>query len=217
MARYSEANLKICGSHAGVSIGEDGFSQMGLEDLAMLRSVLDSVVVYPSDAVSSLALTKAIAEHQGLAYIRTSRPKTPVIYDAQEKFSIGGSKTLKTSENDKVTVIAAGVTLHEALKAYEELQKDGINIRVIDLYSIKPLDKEAIQKACQDTQALIVVEDHYAEGGMHEAVCASGVVTKPTHSLAVTKTPRSGAPAELLAYEEIDSAAITAKVKAVLG
>lgn len=218
MARYSNANIKLVGSHCGVSIGEDGFSQMGLEDIAMFRAILDSVVIYPSDAVSTVKLTKEIAQHKGLAYLRTSRPKTNVIYDNNEEFPIGGSKTLKTSAKDSITIIGAGVTLHEALKAYDILAKENITVRVIDLYSIKPIDEKTLIKANQETKAILVVEDHYQEGGIYGAVCetlmkyCNGTMS-PIHSLAVTKMPRSGKPEELLAYEQIDANAIVDKIR----
>ena len=217
MSQYSDANIKFVGSHAGVSIGQDGPSQMGLEDIAMFRTILDSVVLYPSDAVSTDHLVEKAAEHQGIVYIRTTRMATPIIYDEHEEFIIGGSKTLRRSDRDVATVIAAGVTLHEALKAYEELKKEGITIRVIDLYSIKPLDEATLRKAASDTECLITVEDHFAEGGMGEAVrSALSTVTVPIHSLAVRKKPKSGTPAELLDYEEISQSAIVRKVRELL-
>jgi transketolase len=171
--------------------------------------------LYPSDSVSTEKLVALIADHHGNCYLRTTRADTPVLYNQNDTFRIGGSKTLKISDQDEVTVIGAGITLHEALKAYDHLQGEGISIRVIDLYSIKPLDVEAIQKASSETKALIVVEDHYQEGGIYEAVCGSGVVTVPTHSLCVRKMTRSGTPEELLAYAEIDAAAIINKVKTI--
>jgi transketolase len=216
MAQYSHANIKIMGSHCGVSIGPDGSSQMAVEDLALFRPILDSVVLYPSDAVCADKLVQKMADHKGLSYLRCTRADVPVIYENNETFQIGGSKTLFSSTSDKVTVIAAGITLFEAIKAAETLVKEGINIRVIDLYSIKPLDKTAIAKACQDTQALITVEDHYQEGGIYEAVSSCGVVTKPVHCLAVKKMSCSGTPAELLKLMEIDADAIIKKVKEVL-
>ncbi len=177
MSQYSDANIKFCGSHAGVSIGEDGASQMGLEDLAMFRTLLDSVVLYPSDAVSTEKLVEETAKHHGIVYIRTTRKDTPIIYDNNNNynhnFKIGGSCVLRSSSNDVATVVAAGITLHEALAAYDELQKEGINIRVIDLYSVKPLDIATLQKAAAETKAIITVEDHFAEGGIGEAVSAA--------------------------------------------
>ncbi len=216
MSQYSDANIKFCGSHAGVSIGEDGPSQMGLEDIAMFRSILNSVVLYTSDAVSTEKLVERAAEHKGIVYLRTTRKDTPIIYGNDEEFHIGGSKVLRESDRDRATVVAAGITLYEALNAYEELKNAGVFIRVIDLYSIKPADKETLMKAARETKAIITVEDHFSEGGLGEAVrstLAAAVI--PVHSLAVRKMPRSGKPAELLEYEEISKNAIMKKVKEV--
>ncbi len=216
MGAYSGANVKFCGSHAGVSIGEDGVSQMGLEDIAMFRSVFGSAVVYPSDAVSTEKLVHEIARYPGTCYIRTTRKETPVIYSAKEMFPIGGSKTLRIGPRDRATVVAAGITLHEALRAYDQLQSRGILIRVIDLYSIKPLDAKTLRKAARETKALITVEDHYPEGGLGEAVAAvlaGERMSSPLYRLAVRKFPRSGKPDELLNFESINARAI---VKAVL-
>jgi transketolase len=213
MSQYANSNIKFVGSHAGVSIGEDGASQMALEDLAMFRNPLGMTVFYPSDAVSTEKLVALSAEHNGNVYIRTTRKETAILYGKDEQFKIGGSKTIKSSINDQVTVIGAGVTLHEALAAYEELKKESINIRVIDLYSVKPLDIETLKKAAAETKAVISVEDHFVEGGIGEAVSSViGIV----HSLAVRKMPHSGKPEELLAYEEIDKAAIIKKVKELI-
>lgn len=210
MASYSRANLKIAGSHVGVSIGEDGPSQMGLEDLAMFRSFMDSVVLYPADAVSSEKLTGLMAGLRGIAYLRTTRPKTPIIYGNEEEFQLGGSKVLRESANDSGTIIAAGVTLHEALKAYTQLQKDGISMRVIDCYSIKPLDTTTLGKAYLETKNILTVEDHYAQGGLGEAVASLGL--RP-HILAVTKMPHSGKPEELLAEQGLDANSIANYVR----
>lgn len=214
MSQYSGANIKFVGSHAGVSIGEDGPSQMGLEDVAMFRAILDSAVLYPSDAVSTEKLVEEAARHKGIVYIRTTRKETPVIYHGDEQFSIGGSKVLRRGNNDLITVVAAGVTLHEALAAYEELKKEGLLIRVIDLYSVKPIDFVTLYEAAHATQAIITVEDHFAEGGIGEAV--RSVLAEhaiPVYSLAVRKMPKSGRPGELLDYEEISKNAIIKKVK----
>jgi transketolase len=221
MSQYADSNIKFVGSHSGVSIGEDGASQMGLEEIAMFRTLLGSVVLYPSDAVSTEKLVMEAAKHHGNVYIQTTRKDTVILYNQDEKFPIGGSKTLKSSSTDKVTVIGAGVTLHEALEAYEELKKEGINIRVIDLYSVKPLDIETLKKAATETKAIIVVEDNFPEGGIGEAV-AGAISNQLTadcrlHSLAVRKLPHSGKPEELLAYEEIDKNAIVKAVKLVIG
>jgi len=217
MGQYADANVKFVGSHAGVSIGEDGASQMGLEDLAMFRTPLGSVVLYPSDAVSTEKLIEAAAAHHGMVYIRTTRAETAVLYGADETFAIGGSKTIKQSKKDEVTVVAAGITLHEALIAYEELKKENIIIRVIDLYSIKPLDGKTLTKAGKETKAIVTVEDHFAEGGIGEAVTAAlATESIPVYSLAVRKMPHSGKPQELLDLEEISAKAIVKKVKSLL-
>jgi transketolase len=217
MSQYSGANIKFCGSHAGVSIGEDGASQMGLEDIAMFRAILGSVVLYPSDAVSTERLVELMAAHKGISYLRTTRQATPVLYDSSEEFVIGGSKVLRGSNDDVVTVVAAGITLHEALRAYDELKKDGISIRVIDLYSVKPVDSVTLREAAESTKAIITVEDHFAEGGIGEAVRSA--ITEEhiiVHSLAVTKMPRSGKPGELLDYESISSKSIIQKVRSMI-
>lgn len=207
MAGVSKLNLKFCGSHVGVSIGEDGPSQMGLEDLALMRSVPRSVVLYPSDAVSSAKCVALMREHKGICYLRTSRPKTPVLYSAREKFEIGGSKTLKRTLSDKAVIIAAGVTVHEALKAYEELRKRGVNVAVVDAYSVKPID-ETLADFCKNKK-VIVVEDHYSEGGLGDAVRALNI---PIVHLAVKDIPRSGKPEELLSMHGIDAQAIVREV-----
>lgn len=218
MAQYSEANTKIVGSHAGVSIGFDGASQMALEDISMMRSILESTVFYPSDAVSTHYLTQQAMDIPGIVYLRTTREKTPVLYKQNETFSAGGSKILKQSATDIAVVFTAGITLVEAVKAYEELKKEGINIAVVDLYSIKPVDKKTVNKLAAKTGNVIVVEDHYPMGGIGEAVLSS--IQHPTSKinfihLAVSKIPRSGSPEELLGFEEIDSKAIVKKVKEI--
>jgi transketolase len=206
MSQYAHVPINIVGSHCGVSIGEDGGSQMALEDIAMMRSIRNSVVLYPGDAVATIKLVDQMAcNDDHVCYLRTTRANTPVIYAVDEEFPIGGSKTLRTSESDVVTVFAAGITLHEALKAADILKEKGIFIRVIDLYSIKPLDVDTIKKAVIETKKLLVVEDHRIEGGMYEAICGSGVVTCPIYSLSVTIEPRSGTPKELLTYAGIDT------------
>jgi len=217
MSQYSDANIKFCGSHAGVSIGVDGSSQMGLEDIAMFRTILNSVVLYPSDAVSAEKLVEEAARHKGIVYLRTTREDTPIIYRNDEVFRIGGSKVLKRSAKDVATVVAAGITLHEAIAAYEELKKDGILIGVIDLYGIKPIDVRTLIEAARATKRIITVEDHFAEGGINEAVrSALAGVAAAIHSLAVRKMPKSGQPKELLDYEEISRSAIIKKVKELL-
>ena len=218
MSAISQANIKYAGSHCGVSIGEDGPSQMGLEDLAMFRAIPGAVVLYPSDAVSAERLVAVAAEYEGIVYIRTSRPKTAILYDADEKFPIGGSKVVKKSDEDSVAVVTAGVTLHEALKAHEILASEGISIRIIDLYSIKPIDAEGLISAAAETNnTIITVEDHYTEGGLGDAVldavATHGILV---HKLAVTGIPRSGKPDELLEHHGISANAIVQKVRDVV-
>ena len=216
LSQYSDANIKFVGSHAGVSIGEDGPSQMALEDIAMFRAILGSVVLYPSDAMSTERLVEEAAKQDGIVFIRTTRMETPILYGSEEKFAIGGSKVLRKSEKDKATVIGAGVTLHETLAAYETLKKEGVFIRVIDLYSIKPVDEKTLREAVSATKAIITVEDHFEEGGIGETVkSALSASPVPIHSLAVRKKPKSGKPEELLDYEEISRIAIIKKVKEV--
>ncbi len=218
MAGVSMANIKLTGSHVGVSIGEDGGSQMGLEDIAMMRTVAGSVVLYPSDAVSTEKLVEQMALHKGFVFLRTSRPKTPVIYKNEETFPIGGAKVLKQKDGDKVTVVAAGVTLFEALKAADALAAEGIGITVIDAYSVKPLGADIIRAAAAKTNnRVLTVEDHYPEGGLGEAV-ASALSTDgvKVSRLAVFELPRSGKPEELIAHYGIDSTAIIKKVKAMI-
>jgi transketolase len=217
VAGISQANLKLTGSHVGVSIGEDGPSQMGLEDLALMRAVVGSVVLYPSDAVSTEKLLEQMALAKGIHYLRTSRPKSPVIYNNDESFPVGGAKVLRQNAGDKVTVVAAGVTLHEALKAADALKAEGIGITVIDAYSIKPLGKKEILAAAQKTNSTVItVEDHYAEGGLGDAVAGELSVNGiKVHKLAVSGLPRSGKAEELLAHFGIDAAAIVKKVKSL--
>ncbi|MGH8718521.1 MAG: transketolase [Burkholderiales bacterium] len=213
MAGHSHPpQLIFCGSHSGVSIGEDGPSQMGLEDLALFRAVQGSTVLCPCDAVSAERLTEEAVKTPGIVYLRTLRPKTPVIYSVTETFLVGGSKMLKSSERDAVTLVAAGITVHEALAAHESLRAHGISARVIDAYSVKPLDADALARAARETRLLVVIEDHFAEGGLGEAVTASVGSTAPVHHLAVTGHPRSGTKDELLARHRIDRDAIVAAV-----
>jgi len=217
VAGISQANLKLVGSHVGVSIGEDGPSQMALEDIAMMRAIAGSVVLYPSDAVSTEKLLEEMALQKGICFLRTSRPKTPVIYGNDEKFPIGGAKVVRQNAGDKVTVVAAGVTLHEALKAADTLKTEGIGVTVIDAYSLKPLGRDVIKAAALKTgNTVITVEDHYSEGGLGDAVAgelsAEGI---KVHKLAVMSLPRSGKAAELLAHFGIDAAAIAKKVKSL--
>jgi transketolase len=200
MAAISSLNIKLAGSHAGVSIGEDGPSQMALEDLAMMRAEPNMTVLYPCEAVSAERLVGLAAYHPGPVYIRTSRPKTPVIYEATEEFHVGGSKMLRQSASDTATVVAAGVTVFEALAAYDRLRTEGIFIRVIDAYSVQPIDAETLIAAGRQTGGrLITVEDHYEAGGLGDAVASAVASAGMTvRRLAVREIPRSGKPEELL-------------------
>ncbi|GEN05919.1 transketolase [Myxococcus fulvus] len=220
MAAVSNATLHVCGSHAGVSIGEDGPSQMGLEDLAMMRAVAGSTVLYPSDANQTARLMAALVDLRGISYLRTTRAKTPVLYAPTEEFPIGGSKVLRRSDRDVVTLVAAGITLHEALEAHARLQDSGVAVRVIDLYSVKPVDVKTLRQAAKETQGrLLVVEDHWAEGGLADAVLeafSDGTEPLPrVKRLAVRKLPGSGKPEELLAAAGIDAAHIVEAVHAL--
>ena len=219
MAGIGAMNVKLAGSHAGISIGEDGPSQMALEDLAMMRAVPGCAVLYPCDAVSAARLVEAAAGHDGMVYIRTSRPKTPVIYAADDEFAIGGSKVVRESPADVATVVAAGVTLFEALRAHDMLAAEGIPLRVIDAYSVQPVDRSTLVAAARRTGGrLITVEDHYAAGGLgdavSEAVAAAGIVVE---RLAVRGIPRSGRPDELLERFGISASCIAAAVRRQVG
>ncbi len=217
MAGLARSNVKFVGSHAGVSIGEDGASQMGLEDIALFRAMFGSTVFYPSDAVSTAKLVQLAAAIDGPVYMRTTRKDTPVLYKTSEDFVVSGLKVLRQSEDDICTIIAAGITVHEALKAYDVLREEGIFVRVIDLYCIKPLDKSTVLNALQDTEECLVVEDHYQAGGIGEAISALlSEENYKVYSLAVQNLPRSGMPDELLDYEGISARAIVKKVKAIL-
>jgi len=221
MGAISNSNLRLCGSHAGVSIGEDGPSQMALEDMAMMRAVCGSTVLYPSDPNQTAQLVDIMAGLPGISFLRTTREKLPVLYSPDEKFRVGGSREVKKSDNDKVAVIAGGITLHESLKAYETLKAEGINIRVIDLYSVKPVDSETLHRAAAECGGnLITVEDHWIEGGIGDAVLEAfagfGEKSPTVVKLAVTKLPGSGKPAELMNVCGIDAEHIVEAVKRVL-
>ena len=218
MAGISMLNVKLAGSHAGVSIGEDGPSQMALEDLSMMRGVPDCAVLYPSDAMSTERLLVEMARRPGMAYMRTSRPKTPVIYEPGESFPIGGLKVLRQSDSDAATVVGAGVTLFEALKAHDELRKDGIAIRVIDLYSLQPIDADALVAAARASRNVILtVEDHYPAGGIGDAVSAAvAPAGLAVLRLAVREVPRSGQPDELLDRYGISAPHIVSAVRAAI-
>jgi transketolase len=222
MGAISRASIRLCGSHAGVSIGEDGPSQMALEDLAMMRAVHGSTVLYPSDANQTAKLVAEMADTEGISFLRTNRPKTPVIYDANENFPVGGSKVLRSSEDDSVTIIGAGVTLHEALSAAKELANEGVSARVIDAYSVKPLDAATISEAVRATGGrLVVAEDHWAEGGLGEAVLSAlaehGAGDVAYRHLAVRHMPGSGSGAELMNEAGIDAEHIKRAAHEVAG
>jgi transketolase len=220
MAAVSRSFINLCGSHCGVSIGEDGPSQMGLEDLAMFRAIPDATVLYPSDAVAAERLTELAARTPGICYLRTSRPKTPVLYANDERFPVPGFKVLRESAADRAVIVTAGVTLHEALRACDELKAKQISARVIDLYCVKPLDAAALGahvRACGGK--LITVEDHYFEGGLGEAVisalAAAGVPLTAVRRLAVNGVPHSGKPEELLDEYGLSARAIAAAVESL--
>jgi transketolase len=216
MAAVSNLNVKLAGSHAGVSIGEDGPSQMALEDLAMMRAQPNIAVLYPCDGVSAERLVERAAYHPGPVYIRASRPKTPVIYGPDESFEVGGLKVLRQSDTDVATVVGAGVTVFEALKAYEELQTRGIAIRVVDLYSVQPIDAAALVGCAKATKGRVfTVEDHYSAGGIGDAVASAIAAAGYTvRRLAVTEIPRSGTPEELVDRFGISARHIIAAVTA---
>jgi transketolase len=220
MAAISRANIKLCGSHAGVSIGEDGPSQMALEDLAAFRAVHSSTVLYPSDANQTARLVEEMADRDGIVFLRTTRANTPVIYEAGEDFPVGGSKVVRSSDEDEVTLIGAGITLHEALKAANMLAEEGVSARVIDLYSVKPVDEETLRAAAEATGRIVVAEDHWPEGGLGEAVLsvfADSDEHPRVEHLAVRDMPGSGKPAELLAAAGIDAEHIAAAARKLVG
>jgi transketolase len=220
MSGVSEVSIRLAGSHAGVEIGSDGPSQMALEDLASMRAVNGSTVLYPADATSAVALTVAMADRQGVCYLRTTRGAYPVIYEAGEEFVIGGSKVVRSGPHDAVTLVGAGVTLHESLAAAELLAAEGIAARVIDCYSVKPIDVATLVDSCASTGSRIVVtEDHYPAGGLGEAALSAlaeaGVSPRITH-LAVQGLSQSGTPAELLEAAGISAAHIANAARALV-
>lgn len=221
MAAIAGAHFSLSGSHAGVSIGEDGPSQMALEDLAMMRAIFGSTVLYPSDPNQAAQLIHEMTDLEGISYIRTTREKLPVLYAPTEKFTVGGSKTLKTSANDKVALIAAGITVHESLAAYELLQKEGIAVRVIDAYSIKPMDRKTIALAAKECGKIITVEDHWPEGGLGDAVLEALSGKDPIQATVLKMAPRqmpgSGSPAEMLDNAGINAVGIVKAVKGLVG
>jgi transketolase len=219
MAAISQANIRLCGSHAGVSIGEDGPSQMALEDLAMMRAVHGSTVLYPCDANQTAKLVAEMADRDGIVFLRTTRAATPVVYGAEEEFPIGGARVLR--EGDDIAIVGAGITLHESLKAAEQLENEGISARVIDLYSVKPVDGETLRAAAEATGGrVLTVEDHWSEGGIGDAVLealSDGETPARVVRLAVRDMPGSGKPAELLAAAGIDADHIAEAARALVG
>jgi transketolase len=219
MAAISEANIRLCGSHAGVSIGEDGPSQMALEDLAMMRAVHGSTVLYPCDANQTAKLVAEMADRDGIVFMRTTRAATPVVYGAGEEFPIGGSRVLRGG--DDVAIVAAGITLHESLKAADRLIAEGIDARVIDLYSVKPVDVETLRAAAEATGGrILTVEDHWSEGGIGDAVLealSDGEAPARVVRLVVREMPGSGKPAELLASAGIDAPHIAEAARSLVG
>ncbi|MFE4417089.1 transketolase [Streptomyces sp. NPDC056817] len=216
MASVSGSGINLNGSHAGTAIGQDGPSQMGLEDLAMMRAVHGSTVLYPCDANQAAELVARMADLDGVRYLRTSRGASPVLYGPEEDFPVGGSKVLRSSARDRLTVVAAGVTLHEALAAADALGQDGIAVRVIDLYSVKPVDRDTLREAAEDTGCLLTVEDHHAEGGIGDAVLDAFTDGRPVPRLvrlAVREMPGSASPAEQLHAAGIDAESIAAAAR----
>lgn len=219
MAALSSANLKICGSHAGVSIGEDGASQMGLEDLAMFRAVFGSTVVYPADPYATWALCFELSYRPGVSYLRATRAATPVLYTPSDTFPIGGSKTLRKSDHDVCVIVAAGITLHEALKAYDLLAQQGLAVAVVDAYSVKPLDAVGLRALAQNSgHRVLVVEDHWLEGGLGDAVLEVFGDSHQTRvrKMGVSELPHSGKPEELLELYGLSASKIAASVVAFL-
>ena len=221
MGAISRADLRLCGSHAGVSIGEDGPSQMALEDLAAFRVIEGSTVLYPADGASTVRLVEEMCDLRGISFLRTTREKTPSLYDDSEVFPIGGSKTLRSSSADAAALIGAGITVHEALGAAEILHAEGIEARVIDAYSVKPVDASTIRRAMDETGLIFVIEDHRPEGGLGDAVlealAATGRIEGTVVKLAVSGMPGSASPTELRAWAGIDSASIFRAVLSRLG
>jgi transketolase len=220
MAAVSRANISVAGSHAGVSIGEDGPSQMALEDLASLRAIHGSTVLYPSDPNQTAALVPQMADTEGIVFMRTTREKTPILYGPGEAFHIGGARVVRQTDDDAVTLIGAGITLHEALKAADMLAEEGIAARVIDLYTLKPIDTETVRAAGRETGAIVTAEDHWPEGGVGDAVLEALASEDPhpiVAKLAVRAMPGSGKPAELLAAAGIDATHIADAARELAG
>jgi transketolase len=221
MGAIGRADLRVSGSHAGVSIGEDGPSQMAVEDLAQFRALNGSTVLYPADGASTVALVDTMVDLEGISYLRSTREATPMLYGSDDAFPVGGSKTLATGDEDTIALIGAGITVHECLAAKDLLGADGITARVIDCYSVKPIDAETLRRAMDETGALIVVEDHRVEGGLGDAVlealAATGSLEGRVVKLGVHEIPGSATPAQLRAWAGIDAASIAAAARTTLG
>jgi transketolase len=218
MGAIGRADLRLCGSHAGVSIGEDGPSQMALEDLAAFRAIHGATVLYPADGNATVRLVTSMADLSGISYVRTTREATPVLYRPDENFAVGGSKTIR--RGDDVTLVAAGITVHECLRAADRLAAEGITARVLDCYSVKPIDAAALRAAAAETGLLVVVEDHRVEGGLGDAVlealAGSGELSGRVHKIAVTEMPGSGTPEELRDWAGISGPEIAETVRGLL-
>ncbi|MFI5392205.1 MAG: transketolase family protein, partial [Myxococcota bacterium] len=217
MGAISRANLRLCGSHAGVSIGEDGPSQMAVEDLSLMRALHSSTVLYPADGNATIRLVTTMCDLEGISYIRTTREATPVLYGADEEFPVGGSKRLRGTGDDVATLVGAGVTVHECLAAADMLAADGITVRVLDVYSVKPIDVAAVRQALDETGLIVVAEDHRTEGGIGDAVldalAGSGPMNGSVVKLAVTDMPGSGNAQQMRAWAGIDAASIATAVR----
>ena len=220
MAAIGRADLRLSGSHAGVSIGEDGPSQMALEDLATMRALHSSTVLVPADGNATVKLVTTMCDLPGISYLRTTREATPALYPADEDFPVGGSKTLASSSGDRITLVGVGVTVHQCMDAATELRSEGIAARVIDCYSVKPIDATALRRALEETGLLVIVEDHRIEGGLGdaalEALAAGGVLSGRVVKIGVNDMPGSGKPEELRAWAGIDAASIAARVRIAL-
>ncbi|MBC7406276.1 MAG: hypothetical protein H7230_02285 [Candidatus Parcubacteria bacterium] len=219
MSQYSapRSNIKIIGTHCGISIGADGPSQMALEDISFFRCIRGSIILYPSDNTSAQKLLElAVNTYNSVTYLRVTRENLPNLYNDTHEFKIGGSKQIISHKLSLITIISAGITLHQAYQASLLLEQEGVYVDLVDLYSVKPMDVETLQRAYAKSNSILVVEDHYPEGGIYEAICSSGIAIKPTYSLAVNVIPRSGTPLELMQMAQIDRDSIVEKVREII-